>query len=153
MLERPIQIAVIGGRTASEDELKLAEETGKLIAGRGYQLICGGLGGIMEAACRGAFEAGGMTIGILPEKDRCMANEFVKVSVASGIGVARNSILAHSADAAIAISGQYGTLSEIAYFLQFDKPVVLLSCQWQIPGATPVATPKDAIETIEEQLS
>lgn len=153
MLEKPIQIAVIGGRTASEAELKLAEETGRLIAGRGYQLICGGLGGIMEAACRGAFEAGGMTIGILPENDRTLANEFVKVSVASGIGVARNSILAHSADAAIGISGQYGTLSEIAYFLQLDKPVMLLSCQWKIPGATPVATPKKAIEAIEEQLS
>lgn len=152
MGNRPKQIAIIGGRSASETELRFAEQTGRLIAEKGYQLICGGLVGVMEAACRGAFETGGETIGVLPGTNREDANRYVSIPIATGIGIARNSIIAHSADAAIAISGRYGTLSEIAYFLQLRKPVVLLGCSWEIEGTTRVSMPEEAIMRIESLL-
>ncbi len=142
------QIAVIGGRTPSEAELKLAEEVGRLVAESGYQLICGGMGGVMEAACKGASEADGVTIGVLPGSHREEANRYVKIAIATGIGIARNSILAHSADAAVAIAGRYGTLSEVAYFLQLGKPVAILSCSWKIPGAIEVTSAEEAMKAI-----
>jgi uncharacterized protein (TIGR00725 family) len=142
------QIAVIGGRTPSEAELKLAEEVGRLVAEGGYQLICGGMGGVMEAACKGASEADGVTIGVLPGSHREEANQYVKIAIATGIGIARNSILAHSADAAVAIAGRYGTLSEVAYFLQLGKPVAILSCPWKIPGAIEVSSAEEAMKAI-----
>jgi len=149
---KSIQIAVIGGRTADERSLACAEKVGELIAKNGYQLICGGMGGIMEAACAGAHDAGGIAVGILPGASRYDANSYVTVPVATGIGVARNSIIAHSADAAIAISGRYGTLSEIAFFLQLGKPVVLLHCPWKIDGALSADSPEQAVMLIEENI-
>ncbi len=152
MGNRPKQIAIIGGRSATEKQLMLAEKMGRLIAEKGYQLVCGGLIGVMEAACKGAFEAGGETIGVLPGINREEANRYVSIPIATGIGIARNSIIAHSADSAIAISGRYGTLSEIAYCLQLGKPVVLLGCSWEIEGAAKVSTPEEAIMRIESEL-
>jgi len=147
------QIAVIGGRKAEKDVLEVAEQVGALIAQNEWHLICGGLQGVMNSACLGAANAGGVTIGILPRDNRHSANRYARVVIATGIGVARNSIIAHSADAAIAIGGNYGTLSEIAYFLQLDKPVVTLKCQWAIEGTTQADTPEEAVTFIRNRLS
>lgn len=124
-------IAVIGGSRATDRELKLAEETGREIALAGAVLVCGGLGGVMEAACRGAESAGGITVGILPGDHRSSANSFVAIPVVTGIGYARNAIVARTAQAVIAIGGSYGTLSEISYALQSGIPVIGIDT-WQI---------------------
>lgn len=120
-------IAVIGGNQCSTREARLAEEVGRELARRGAVLICGGLGGIMEAACRGAREAGGLTIGILPGEDRRQANPHVRLAIVSGVGHARNLAVVKSAQAVIAISGRYGTLSEISFALQSGIPVIGLN--------------------------
>jgi len=122
-----MQIAVIGGsRCAAEDE-RLAEAVGRELAIRGVILVCGGLGGAMEAACRGAKSAGGTTVGILPGDSRHDSNDFVDIPIVTGIGYARNAIVVKSAQAAIAVDGSYGTLSEIAYALQNGIPVIGLN--------------------------
>ena len=120
-------IAVIGGSQCSPEEEKLTEEVGRELARRGVILICGGLGGTMEAACRGASSEGGITVGILPGDDRAMANPYVSIPIVTGMGYARNAVVVKSAQAVIAIDGSYGTLSEIAYALQYDIPVVGLN--------------------------
>src|SRR3990172_4457399 len=127
-------IAVIGGEEAPAEALAQAEAMGREIARRGCTLICGGRGGVMEAACRGAREAGGHTIGVLPGTDRSEANPYVELAIVSGVGRARNLIVALSADAVIAIDGGYGTLSEIGFALQYGRPVVGLST-WSLAQA------------------
>ncbi|MCK5094470.1 MAG: TIGR00725 family protein [Spirochaetes bacterium] len=122
--KRKIQIAVLGGREASSKILALAEEVGRLIARRGATLICGGRGGVMEAASKGASDSGGMVVGILPEDSADSGNQYLDVAVATGMGVARNAVILHSADGAVAIGGKYGTLSEMAYARQLDVPLV-----------------------------
>lgn len=117
-------ISVIGGGDCSVEEGRLAEEVGRELARRGATVICGGLGGVMEAACRGAVSEGGTTIGILPGNDRREANRYVMVPIVTGMGYTRNAIVAKSGQAVIAIGGKYGTLSEIAYALQSGVPVV-----------------------------
>lgn len=120
-------VAVVGGDPAPEVALQQAEAVGREIALTGATLVCGGLGGIMEASCRGAQSAGGQTIGILPGTDRNAANPFVTLPIVTGLGHARNLVIVHTADAVIAIDGSYGTLSEIAFALTLRKPVVGLS--------------------------
>jgi uncharacterized protein (TIGR00725 family) len=120
-------IAVIGSGEANEEEARLAEAVGGAIGRAGAVLVCGGLGGVMEAACKGAKAAGGTTLGIVPGSDRNTANEFVDVVVATGIGESRNAIIVATADALIAVGGEYGTLSEIALALRAGKPVVGLA--------------------------
>lgn len=121
----PSVIGVIGeSRFSDAAHEALAEEVGRRIAAAGCTLICGGLGGVMEAACRGSRTAGGMTIGILPGSDRKEANAFVDVAVATGMGQTRNTIIVLTADALIAIGGGYGTLSEIGFALRQGRPVV-----------------------------
>ena len=117
-------IAVIGGSNCSAEEAKLAEEVGRGLAKQRVVLICGGLGGVMEAACRGAKAAGGLTLGILPGDDRSAANPYVDIPIVTGMGYARNVIVAKSAQAVIAVDGSYGTLSEIAHALQSGIPVI-----------------------------
>ena len=117
-------IAVIGGGLAMPKVARRAEAVGAAIARSGARLICGGLGGVMEAACRGAKEAGGQTVGILPGFELGDANEFVDVPIATGLGEVRNLVILRSADAAIAVDGRFGTLTEIAFALQLQKPVV-----------------------------
>jgi len=142
-------VGVIGqGRDCSAELLKAAEEVGYHIAQRGAILICGGLGGVMEAACRGAKKGGGMTIGVLPTADKLAANEFVDIPIVTGIGEARNSIIVRTADALIAIGGKYGTLSEIAFALAFGKPIVGLHTWQGIEGMIQSASPAEAVETI-----
>jgi len=104
-------IAVIGGSECSPEEAKMAEEVGRELALRGATIVCGGLGGVMEAACRGAHSAKGITVGILPGDDREAANPHVDIPIVTGMGYARNAIVVKSAQAVIAIAGSYGTLS------------------------------------------
>jgi len=124
MTAREIIIAVIGTRQPSPEESKLAEEVGRELAKNGVALICGGLGGVMEDACRGACAEGGLTIGVIPGDDRKSANPCVQIPIVTGIGYARNVIIIKSAQAIIAVSGGYGTLTEIGYALDSKKPVI-----------------------------
>jgi uncharacterized protein (TIGR00725 family) len=120
-------IAVIGDSSCSPEETKLAETVGELLAQQGVTIVCGGLGGVMEAACRGAKSKGGLTVGILPGQDSSTANHWVDIPVVTGIGEARNVAVVKSAQAVIAIGGSYGTLSEIAYALKSRIPVIGLN--------------------------
>ena len=120
-------IAVIGGGQPSPEEAGLAEEVGRELARQGVILVCGGLGGVMEAACRGASEEGGVTIGILPGDNPRAANPYVQIPIVTGMGYARNIAVVKSAQAVIAIGGSYGTLSEIAHARQSDIPVIGLN--------------------------
>ena len=115
---------MIGARTSDENTLQTARELGQLLAQKGYTVICGGMGGVMEAVCRGAKEAGGTTIGVLPGDDPAEANPFIDTVIVTGQGISRNLIIIRSAVAVIAISGGYGTLSELAFALQLGKPVI-----------------------------
>jgi uncharacterized protein (TIGR00725 family) len=127
-------VAVVGaGADVAADVLADAEAVGAELARRGAVVVCGGLGGVMEAACRGARAKGGVTLGILPGFDRADANEWVGVAVATGLGELRNGLVVRSADAVIAIAGEYGTLSEIALALKAGLRVVGLR-SWEIRG-------------------
>lgn len=146
-----MQIAVIGGRDPSAEALAAAEAVGRALARDGHTLICGGLTGVMEAACRGAREAGGHTIGLLPGEDPREANAWVEFVLPTGLGVARNALVARAGAAVIAIGGSYGTLSEIAFALQFGRPVVGLAT-WPLEDLhgrrpiVPAQTPEQAVE-------
>jgi len=120
-------IAVIGGSQPSSEEAKLAEAVGRELARRGAILVCGGLGGVMEAACKGASSEGGVTVGILPGDSRQAANPYVQIPIVTGIGYARNVAVVRTAQAVIAIGGNYGTLSEISHALQSGIPVIGLN--------------------------
>jgi uncharacterized protein (TIGR00725 family) len=124
-------VAVVGPGDAAADELAAAEELGRLLAEAGAAVVCGGLGGVMEAACRGARSAGGLTLGILPGRDRRDANPYVQVAVPTGLGEARNALVVRAADAVVAVGGGYGTLSEIALALKGGTPVVGLGT-WEL---------------------
>src|SRR3990172_837860 len=130
-------IAVIGGDSPPPEVLPLAEAVGREVAQRGHVLICGGRGGVMEAACRGARQAGGHTIGVLPGPDRNEANPHVEFPIVTNLGAARNTIVVLSADAVIAVDGSYGTLSEIALALVLGKPLVGLGT-WRVSDAAGV---------------
>ena len=125
--DKYIFIAVIGGGEVSPQVARLAEEVGREIARHGAVLVCGGLGGVMEAACRGASGEGGLTIGILPGENRQAANPYVRIPIVTGLGHARNVAVVRSAQAVIAIDGSYGTLSEIGHALQGGIPVIGLN--------------------------
>ncbi len=124
-------IAVIGGSQPTSKEAKVAEQVGRELAKQGVILVCGGLGGVMEAACKGASSEGGMTIGILPGDSRQAANSYVQIPIATSLGYARNAAMVKSAQAVIAIGGSYGTLTEIGYALQSGIPVIGLNT-WAI---------------------
>lgn len=124
-------IAVIGSASCNAQVGAVAEEVGREIARRGAVLVCGGRGGVMEAACRGAKAEGGTTVGILPGADRREANAYVDIPIATGLGEARNTIVVRAADAVIAVSGGHGTLSEIGFALKMGRPVVGLGT-WEV---------------------
>jgi uncharacterized protein (TIGR00725 family) len=124
-------IAVIGSGQATKEEIEIAEAVGQEIAKRGAILVCGGLGGVMEAACKGAVNNGGTTIGILPGDSRLVANPYVQIPIVTGLSQARNVIVIKSAQAVIAVGGAYGTLSEIGHALQNHIPVIGLQT-WQL---------------------
>jgi uncharacterized protein (TIGR00725 family) len=120
-------VAVIGDSSCSREEARLAETVGELLAQCGATIVCGGLGGVMEAVCRGAKSGGALTVGLLPGEDAKMANSWVDIPVVTGIGEARNVAVVKSAQAVIAIGGGYGTLGEIAYALKSKIPVIGLN--------------------------
>jgi len=124
-------IGVIGGSEVPPDIAAQAEEVGREIARRGGTVVCGGLGGVMAAACQGATDAGGLTIGILPGDSRAAANPCVRIPIVTGIGYARNVAVVRTSQAIIAVDGSYGTLTEIAYALQAGIPVVGLGT-WRV---------------------
>jgi uncharacterized protein (TIGR00725 family) len=130
-MSSPVFIAVIGAASCSQDVAVLAGVVGREVARRGAVLVCGGRGGVMAAACRGAKEAGGTTIGILPGTERSEANSYVDLPIVTGLGEARNAIVVRTADAVVAVSGGYGTLSEIGLALKMGRPVVGLDT-WQL---------------------
>ncbi len=146
-------IAVIGDGFCSPETARLAEAVGRQLADAGATLVCGGLRGVMEAACRGAKSAGGLTIGVLPGRDRRDANPYVDIPIVTGMGEARNVVVVSSAQSVIAISGGYGTLSEIAHALKLGIPVVGLGTWrlgkdgWDEPqGISAAADPTDAVQ-------
>lgn len=145
-------IGVIGAGVAGEDVRQTAEELGRLVARHGHVLVCGGLGGVMEAAAKGAKEAGGTTVGVIPQADRHAANPYIDIPVATGFGEGRNVIIIRTADLFFAVSGEYGTLSEIAFALKMKKPVIGLGT-WNIPGITRAETPLEAMEIAQELLA
>ena len=142
------QISVVGAANASPDLIRAAEAVGRLLASRGCTVVCGGLGGVMEAVSRGAREAGGTTIGILPGESIAEANRWIEHAVATGIGHARNLAVAASGEAVIAVGGEWGTASEIALARQVGRPVVVLGTAQPIAGEGIVraATPEEAVE-------
>jgi len=142
-------VAVIGPGDASPEQERSAEDVGRGIAAAGAVLLCGGLGGVMAAACRGAHEAGGLTVGLLPGSDRADANAWVTIAIATGMGELRNGLIARAADGLIAIGCGYGTLSEIAFALRLDKPVVGIGT-WDIDA--PVARVPDAGAAVRRVL-
>lgn len=149
-----LKISVIGGSKVDADIYELACQVGKEIARKKAILVCGGLTGVMEAACRGAKEEGGLTIGILPGCDESQANKYVDIKIVTGMGFARNIHVVLSGHAVIAVDGSYGTLSEIAYALIYNKPIIALKT-WELksyliegsPSIYRAETAKEAIET------
>ena len=150
-------VGVIGGNIVDRETGELAFRLGREIAMRGHKLICGGKGGVMEAACKGARSGGGVTIGILPEPDLSCANEFLDIAIPTGVGVARNNIIIQSSDVVIAVNGGYGTFSEIAAALNIGKPLVLLK-SWELDhleeidskGYMKAETSEEAVKNAEE---
>jgi len=149
-------IAVIGGSQCSPQEAEVAESVGRELARQGAILVCGGRGGVMEAACRGACAEGGITIGILPGDSRQAANPYVQIPIVTGIGYARNVIVVKSAQAVIAIDGNYGTLSEISHALESGIPVIGLNT-WSLSKKgqpdNSIIPAQDPIEAVDKALN
>ncbi len=143
MAAGPPYIAVVGARDATSAQTQAAEEIGCALAQAGAIVVCGGHGGVMAAACRGAAGAGGLTVGILPGDDRAAANEWVKVAIATGLGELRNGLIVRAVDAVVAVGGAYGTLSEVALALDAGVPVVGVET-WSIDGIESVASAAEA---------
>ena len=156
MINKKRLIAVIGGGQCSREEAQLAEEIGRELARQGAILGCGGLGGVMEAACRGASSEGGITIGILPGDSRQAANPYVQIPIVTGLGYARNIAVVKSAQAVIAIAGSYGTLSEISHALQSGIPVIGLNT-WSLSRNeqqdNSIIPAQNAVEAVNKALS
>jgi len=143
-------VAVCGPGVASDEETAAAREIGRLLAEGGAVVVCGGRGGVMDAAARGAREGGGLSVGLLPDDDRAGAGQHLTVSLPTGLGETRNALVARSADALVAVGGEFGTLSEIAFALKLGKPVVGLRT-WELAkdgessdAIVRVETPKEA---------
>ncbi|MCS7202859.1 MAG: TIGR00725 family protein [Thermodesulfovibrio sp.] len=136
-------VGVIGAGKADDELLRLAEDLGRLIAKNGLILITGGLKGVMEAACRGACSEGGITVGILPTLDKQDANPYVRVPIPTGMGEMRNILVVRASDVLIAVGGEYGTLSEIAFALKTGKKVIGIKT-WKIPGVIEAASAEEA---------
>jgi uncharacterized protein (TIGR00725 family) len=139
-------VSVVGSGTVTGELYGKAREVGRLVAARGGTVVCGGRSGVMEAAARGATEAGGVAIGILPGEDREQANEFLSYSIATGTGHARNLAVVCSGDVVISVGGEYGTLSEMGLALKVGRPVVALE-SWDLGEHVAVASsPEEAVE-------
>lgn len=136
-----VYVGVVGAAAATPEEETVAEEVGRILAERGAIVVCGGLGGVMAAACRGARSAGGTTVGVLPGDDRAEANPWVDVAIPTGMGEARNALVVRTSDALIAVGGEFGTLSEVALALKIGRPVVGI-------GTWTLAHPKVSVDPV-----
>lgn len=152
-MKQKTMIGVIGASRPTKDGLRVAEVVGRAIAMRDAVMVCGGLGGVMTAAAKGCAEAGGDVLGILPGPDKTEANPYVTIAVPTNMGHARNVIIAHTADALIAVEGEYGTLSEAAIGLKLGKPVVVMPGGLQIEGVVAAETAEQAVSIIFERLT
>ena len=151
-MSRTPYIGVVGPGEASAAELESAEEVGAGLASLGAVVVTGGLGGVMEAACRGARSRRGRTLGILPGEDREAANGWVEIVVATGLGELRNGLIVRACDALVAVGGGHGTLSEVALALKLGRPVVGLGT-WAVHGVDEVTTPAQAVERVARYLA
>ncbi|MEF8775859.1 MAG: TIGR00725 family protein [Haloarculaceae archaeon] len=144
-------VSVIGGGTCTDEEAEVAAAVGREIADRGHDLICGGRDGVMAAACRGAHEAGGHTVGILPGPDRGEANEFVETAIATGMENARNVLVVLNGDGVVAVDGGTGTLSELGHALDLGRPVAGLGTHRVegVPGVEHVSSAREALDYVE----
>jgi uncharacterized protein (TIGR00725 family) len=139
-----VYVAVVGPGVATPEQEADAEAVGRGLGEAGATVVCGGLGGVMAAACRGARAGGGLTVGLLPGLSRDEANRWVDVAVPTGLGEARNVLVVRAADVVVAVGGEYGTLSEIAFALKAGTPVVGLG-SWGIEGVQPAESADDAV--------
>lgn len=147
-----MHVSVIGGSSVTAEQYEHARLVGRELAERDHTVVCGGLTGVMEAVCRGATEKGGETVGILPGRDRTLANEYVETAIATGLGNARNALVVLNGDGTIAIDGNYGTLSEIALALDAGLPVAGLDTH-DVDGVTSVETPSEAVSYVESKTA
>lgn len=154
-MRQKILVGIIGGHNVRRGSAhwKAAVDVGRAVAKCGWVVVTGGLGGVMEAASAGAAAEGGLVIGILPQADKSKANKFVQIGIATGLGEARNVLIARSADALVAIAGGYGTLTEIGFGLMNNKPVVGVLTQWDIPGMKHARSVAHAISLLKKELS
>ena len=146
------RISVFGGRDITLEVYEDTLEIGRRLADEGYLVFCGGGAGVMEAIAKGVHDEGGIVIGVLKGQDLEEGNKYLTVPIATGIGIARNAILAYNCDAAIAISGQYGTLSEIAYAFQLKKPVIGYKT-WDIAPVIQANTPEEVVSKLKKELN
>lgn len=145
-------VCVIGGHKCSKEVEELAIDLGKNIGQMGFILLCGGLSGVMEAVSKGAKLAGGLTVGIIPGADKHQANAYIDVPIATGMGYARNTIVATAGDIIIALPGETGTLSEIAFAINMKKPVIDLG-GWDVPGMFKAGSAKEAMEIVNKLIT
>jgi len=146
------RISVFGGRDITPVVYEDTFEIGRRLADEGYLVFCGGGAGVMEAIAKGVHDEGGIVIGVLKGQDLEEGNKYLTVPIATGIGIARNAILAYNCDVAIAISGQYGTLSEIAYAFQLKKPVIGYKT-WDIDPVIQANTPEEVVSKLNKELN
>ncbi|BBK30478.1 hypothetical protein EDC65_2080 [Stella humosa] len=149
---RRVPVGIIGPREATPAQLALAEALGARLGEIGLQLLCGGRGGVMEAACKGNLEAGGSPIGLLPDTEWDAANPYVAIPIATGIGQARNALIARACLVLVAVGGGYGTLSEMAFGLHFDRLVLTLDKAPAVDGAVACASVDEAMDRIADHL-
>lgn len=145
---KAIQVTVVGGSGADRQTLALAESVGKAVAARGGVLVCGGLGGVMEAAARGAKETGGVTVGILPTYNAESGNPYIDIAIPTGMGHGRNMLVVASGDIIVALAGSHGTHSEVTYALLLGRRVLGLKAWENVPGVQPI----NSIEELEREL-
>jgi len=146
-----MRVSVIGGSTVTDEQYAQARVVGRELGDRGHELVCGGLSGVMEAACRGARETGGHTIGILPMERRELANDYVDTAIATGMGNARNVIVVMNGDATIAVDGSNGTLSELGHALDTERPVAGLGT-FSLAGVEAVESATEAVDYVESAI-
>lgn len=152
-MNRPPLIGVVGSGRPSPRGERWSREVGRLLARAGATVLCGGLGGVMEAAALGAKEAGGMSVGLLPGPDPAAANPHLTVALATGMGETRNALIARAAQGLVAVEGELGTLSEMALGLKMGKPVVALASPWELPGLVSAADPQEAVKKLLSLLN
>lgn len=150
-LRKKIKVGIIGGARPQPKFRDIAYQIGRMIAEKGAILVCGGLSGIMEAAARGAREYNGLTIGILPGYSPDDANPHIEIPIATGLGYSRNSLVAMNSDILVAVDGEYGTLSEIAYGCIYGKKIIGIGT-WNIPGVSKAQTAQEAIDLVWKEF-